>query len=157
MKLLSAAGLGALPGCASVFVEEDLDAYFRLEPDADGNFFGWSEITVSGADPEEDDAVVVQALLEAQGTNDLTFIESIVAEAVTPESRTPLAEGSGFPAGESIAPLEVVHEGGIAQFFQPVSDGDNKIRIEWTGKANPAHVFPDGGYRVNVRIKIDVQ
>lgn len=146
-------------GCASVLGEEEVDAYFVLEPDSEGNFFGWSEITVNGADPQEDDAILLQALLKAaDGAKDLTFIQSIVAEAVTPEDRTPLAEGSEFPEGETLAPLELLHEGGIGQFFQPAEEeGDNKIRIEWKGKANPDHEFPEGGYRVNVVIKIEVQ
>jgi hypothetical protein len=145
-------------GCASVLGEEDVDAYFKLKPDANGDFYGWSEITISGADPEEDDAIILGASLKAEGSaEDLTFIESIIAEAVTPEARTVLAEGRDFPAGESIVPLDVVHEGGIAQFFTATEDGENKIRIEWTGKANPAATYPDGGHRVDVVIKVDVQ
>lgn len=144
-------------GCASILGEEDVDAYFKLRPDAEGNFFGWSEITISGADPAEDDAELLQALLEAvDGASDLTFIQSLVAEAVTPELRTPLAEGSDFPPGESIVPLDLVHRGGIAQFFTDAGDGDSKIRIEWTGKADPSHTYPEDGYRVNVRIKVEV-
>lgn len=144
-------------GCAAVVGEEDVDAYFKLKPDSEGNFFGWSEITISGADPAEDDAEILQALLEAvDGATDLTFIQSIVAEAVTPEARTPLAEGGDFPGGESIVPLDLVHRGGIAQFFTDAGDGDSKIRIEWTGKANPALTYPEDGYRVNVRIKVEV-
>lgn len=155
---LAVVGLAAgSSGCAAVVGEEDVDAYFKLKPDAEGNFFGWSEITISGADPAEDDAEILQALLEAvDGTTDLTFIQSIVAEAVTPEARTPLAEGGDFPGGESIVPLELVHRGGIAQFFTDAGDGDSKIRIEWTGKADPALTYPADGYRVNVRIKVEV-
>lgn len=144
-------------GCAAVIGEEDVDAYFKLKPDSDGNFFGWSEIMISGADPAEDDAEILQALLEAvDGTTDLSFIQSIVAEAVTPEARTALAEGGDFPGGESIVPLDLVHQGGIAQFFTDAGDGDSKIRIEWTGKADPTLTYPADGYRVNVRIKVEV-
>jgi hypothetical protein len=152
-----AAGALATSGCASILGEEDVDAYFVLRPDAQGNFFGWSEITIGGADPAEDDAILLQALLEAvDGATDLTFIQHIVAEAVTPEDRTPLAEGREFPAGESIVPLDLLHRGGIAQFFTAAGGGDSKIRIEWTGKADPSRTYPEGGYRVNVRIKVDV-
>ena len=155
---LAALGLAAgSSGCAAGVGEEDVDAYFKLKPDSEGNFFGWSEITISGADPAEDDAEILQALLEAvDGTTDLTFIQSIVAEAVTPEARTPLAEGGDFPGGESIVPLDLVHRGGIAQFFTDAGDGDSKIRIEWTGKADPTLTYPADGYRVNVRIKVEV-
>jgi hypothetical protein len=145
-------------GCATVLGEEDVDAYFKLKPDANGDFYGWSEITISGADPEEDDALILGASLKVEsGADDLTFIQLIIAEAVTPEARTVLAEGRDFPVGESIVPLDVLHEGGIAQFFTPTEDGENKIRIEWTGKANPEATYPEDGYRVDVVIKVDVQ
>lgn len=138
-------------GCASILGEEDLDAYFKLKPDKQGGFFGWSEITITGADPNEDDAILKQVLLETLDGDDLTFITDVVAEAVKGEERTVLATGSDFPAGETIAPLELQHDGGVAEFF----DGDT-IRIEWTGQADPAYPYPTDGMRINVIVKVEV-
>jgi hypothetical protein len=138
-------------GCASILGEEDLDAYFKLAPDKNGDFFGWSEITITGADPKEDDAILKQVLLETLDGDDLTFITDVIAEAVKGEERTILAEGSDFPKGETIAPLELVHDGGVAEFFE-----GETIRIEWTGKADPAYPYPAGGMRINVRIQVEV-
>ncbi len=138
-------------GCASILGEEELDAYFKLAPDRNGDFFGWSEITISGADPKEDDAILKQVLVETLDGDDLTFITSVIAEAVKGEARTLLAQGSNFPKDESIAPLELVHDGGVADFFE-----GETIRIEWTGKADPAFPYPEGGVRINVRIKVEV-
>lgn len=138
-------------GCASILGKEDLDAYFKLKPGKDGDFFGWSEITITGADPAEDDAILKQVLLETIDSDDLTFITDVVAEAVKGEERTVLATGSDFPAGETIAPLELQHDGGVAEFF----DGDT-IRIEWTGQADPAYPYPTDGMRINVIVKVEV-
>jgi len=139
-------------GCASVLGDQDLDAYFKLSPDKNGEFFGWSEITISGADPKEDDARLKQVLIETIDGDDLTFVTKVIAEAVTPEGRTLLAEGSDFPAGESLAPLDIVHTGGLAEFF-PDSE---TIRIEWTGQADPTYPYPEGGTRINVIIKVEI-
>lgn len=139
-------------GCASILGDQDLDAYFKLSPDKNGDFFGWSEITISGADPNEDDAKLKQVLIETLDGDDLTFVTKVIAEAVTPDGRTLLAEGSNFPVGETLAPLDIVHTGGLAEFF-PDSE---TIRIEWTGQADPSYPYPEGGMRINVIIKVEI-
>lgn len=142
----------ALTGCAALLGEEDIDAWFLLIPRSDGTFFGWTEFTLSSAPGPDDEAVLRRVVLEAPATaGDLRFLRSVVGEAVRREQRTLLVTGGDFPARDTLAPLDVVHEGGLSGFFE----GDT-LRIEWSGSVDPSFPIPAEGIRIDATVTIEV-
>lgn len=142
----------ALTGCAALLGEEDIDAWFLLIPRSDGSFFGWTEFTLSSAPGPDDEALLRRVVLRAPATaGDLRFLRQVTGEAVRREERTLLVTGSDFPAQDTLAPLDVVHEGGLSGFF----DGDT-LRIEWSGSVDPSFPIPAEGIRIDATVTIEV-
>jgi hypothetical protein len=141
-----------LTGCAALLGEEDIDAWFLLIPRSDGTFFGWTEFTLSTPPGPDDEAVLRRVVLEAPATaSDLRFVQRVSGEAVLREQRTLLVTGSDFPVQDTLAPLDVVYEGGLSGFF----DGDT-LRIEWSGSVDPSFPIPAEGIRIDATVTIEV-
>jgi hypothetical protein len=155
-----ALGLTALSlstGCADLLGEQDTDGHFRIAPQDDGTFFGWTEITIDEDPYDVDGATLTRAALEARdGANDLTFVQHVVGEVVTPEKRTPMARGFDFPPNDTIADMDIIYDDDLRPLFVAHDDGST-IRIEWKGTVNPDHVFDDDGYEVGVLITVDIE
>jgi hypothetical protein len=142
----------ALSGCAALLGEEDIGAWFLLIPRSDGTFFGWTEFTLSSTPGPDDEAVLRRVVLQAPATaGDLRFLRSVAGEAVRGGQRTLLVQGSDFPAQDTLAPLDVVHEGGLSGFFE----GDT-LRIEWRGSVDPSFPIPPGGMRIDATVTIEI-
>ncbi len=156
--VLAATLLAALPftGCAFIAGQHDATTEFLVAPQANGTFWGWSEITISQDASSVKGATLQFARLELpddSAAEDLTFLQNITAEVVTPDQRQPVAKMETFPDGESIVPLDLLYDGDLRGFF---ADG-HTIRIEWTGARNPAVEIPPDGYWVTVRIRVNVE
>lgn len=149
----AAAALSAFaPGCAALLGEEDIDAWFLLMPRSDGSFFGWTEFTLSSTPGPDDEALLKRVVLRAPASaGDLRFLRQVTGEAVKREERTVLVTGSDFPAQDTLAPLDVVHEGGLSGFFE----GDT-LRIEWSGLVDPSFPIPAEGIRIDATVTIEV-
>ena len=147
----------ALGGCASLVGEQEAEARFVVGPKSDGSFFGWTEITISESTDDASRATLtaVRADLEDPSqADDLTFILSVLGEAVTPDGRTVIVNQPRMPKGERPVGLDVVYKGDLRPFFP---DG-HTIRIEWTGQTNPAFTaWPAGGIGVKVVAKVDIE
>jgi hypothetical protein len=147
---LPAAGLG---GCRALAGEETIEAHVVVKRNESGNFAGWSEYKLGEPAAEDEGALLKKVLLRApEGVTDLRFITSLLGEAVTPTERTPLVSGSGFPANDTMAALEVLYDDDLRPFFP---DGQ-KIRIEWSGTIDLAYPFPEEGIRVDALITVEV-
>ena len=146
-------------GCSSVVGDQEVETIFRVKPRSDGSFWGWSEISI-----EEDPSSVERASIswctlyaEEPPNADLVFIQTVTGEAVTDEARTVLATQSEFPPGESEVSLDILYDGDIKGFFQPVED-KHKIRIEWTGATDPSfNAWPENGFRIRVLAQIHIE
>lgn len=161
---LAAASVAAFAtaGCGVVTAgDHDATTEFLVSPHADGTYFGWSEITISQDANSVSGATLVFARLEIpedSNAPDLTFIQSIFGELVIKEGdtyieRQPVAQKTDMPKDETIVPLDLLYEGDLRHFFP---DG-HTVRMEWTGTRNPAVEIPEGGYWVDVRVRVNVQ
>jgi len=82
---------------------------------------------------------------------DLTFLSSVLGEAVTSTKRTKIVSQSPFPKGEPNVILDLAYEDDIRPFFE---DG-HKVRLEWTGQTNPNFLaWPPGGIKVAVKARL---
>jgi hypothetical protein len=156
--VLAAMMLAALPltGCSFISGQHDAMTEFLVSPQATGAFWGWSEITISQDASSVKGATLQFARLdlpEDSPADDLTFLQNILAEVVTPDQRQPVAKKDQFPEGEPYVPLDLLYDGDLRAFFP---DG-HTIRIEWTGSMNPAVQIPPEGVWVNVRIRVNVE
>jgi hypothetical protein len=156
--VLAATMLAALPlsSCAVISGQYDAETEFLVDPNLNGSFWGWSEITIQQDAKSVKGATLQFARLEVpeeSAAEDLTFLQNIVAEVVTPDTRVPVAKKDQFPAGEAYVPLDLTYEGDLREFFP---DG-HTIRIEWTGQRNPNVEIPQGGYWVTVRLRVNVE
>lgn len=156
---LPAAGFGAsvavggLAGCRALAGEETIEAHVVVKRNDSGTFAGWSEYKLDSPAGEDEGAILKRVLLRApDGVADLTFITSLLGEAVTPTLRTPIVSGEGFPANDTMAALEVLYDDDLRPFFP---DGQ-KIRIEWSGTIDLAYPFPAEGIRVDALITVEV-
>lgn len=145
-------------GCISILGVQDTEVEFQIVPQKSGKFFGWTEITLEGADTgDANRATLVAVTLDVtkpEGTADLSFLQNVIGETVTETERTLVVEGSEFPRGEQAMPLKVVYDGDIRPLFKT----PETIRIEWTGATNPAFTsWPADGFTVRARVKIDVE
>ncbi len=142
-------------GCASLLGEETIEAFVIVYNDGSGTgyFWGWTEYHLDEPASPEQGAQLKRVLLRApEGVGDLRFIQSLLAEAVTPEARTPVAEGSNFPANDTMAALDVLYEDNLRPLFP---DGQT-IRIEWSGTIDVTYPFPADGIQVDALIVIEV-
>ena len=149
------AGL-SLTSCSVVAGEHDAETKFLVDPNFDGSYWGWSEITISQDAQSVDGATLQFARLELpedSPAEDLTFLQNVFAEVVTDTQRVAVAKKDTFPDGEAFVPLDLLYEGDLREFFP---DG-HTIRIEWTGQRNPAVEIPPDGYWVTVRIRVNVE
>jgi hypothetical protein len=161
--MLGAAAVAALvggTGCASVIGDQEIETIFRVNPKNDGSFWGWSEVSFDEDPSQVDSAEIGWVTLHAEDPPhaDLTFIKTVMGEAVTETERTPLAQQSVFPPGEDEVLLDLLYDGDIRGFVQPDEDDAHKIRIEWSGSTDPAFTaWPENGFRIRVTalIKID--
>ncbi|NUP05864.1 MAG: hypothetical protein HOW73_07385 [Polyangiaceae bacterium] len=150
---LAAAMAAGAAGCAALAGEETIEAFVVVNHTDSGSFWGWTEYELDEPADEDQGATLERVLLRApDGVGDLRFITSLLAEVVTPEARTPVAQGSDFPQNDTMAPLEVLFDGNLRPLFP---DG-KKIRIEWSGTIDTAYVFPAEGIRVDALIVIEV-
>ncbi len=149
--LLLPAGLG---GCAALAGEETIDAFFNVRG-SDSDFAGWTEYNFDEAPDADQAATLERVMLNAPaGVPDLTFITSLLAEAVQPDgTRTKLAIAGTFPKNDTIAPLDVVFDGNLRPLLYP--DG-RKLRIEWHGTFDTSYPLPEGGVRVEAQIVIEI-
>jgi len=157
LAALGVAGAGTVAvgsgGCAALVGEETIHAYVVVSNGGTGTFWGWTEYHLDSPASPDDKAVLKRVLLRApDGTNDLTFITSLLAEAVTPEARISVAEGSDFPKDDTMAPLDVLYTDNLRPLFP---DGKT-IRIEWSGTIDTTYVFPPEGIQVDALIVIEV-
>jgi hypothetical protein len=82
---------------------------------------------------------------------DLTFLSSVLGEAVTSTERTKIVSQSPMPKGEPNVILDLAYEGDVRPFFE---DG-HKVRLEWTGQTNPAFLaWPPGGIKVAIKARL---
>lgn len=146
-------GAGILTGCRALAGEETIEAHVVVKRNDSGNFAGWSEYKLGSPAAEDEGAILKRVLLRApDGIPDLTFITSLLGEAVTPTERTPIVSGEGFPQNDTMAALEVLYEDDLRPFFP---DGQ-KIRIEWSGTIDLAYPFPAEGIKVEALITVEV-
>ena len=158
LLVLAATAIAAFgaTGCSVIAGSHDATTTFLVDPSAKGNFFGWSEITISQDANSVSGATLQFARLELpedSPADDLRFIQNIFGEVVTPTLRQPMAQKNAMPEGESTVPLDILYEGDLRQFFP---DG-HTIRMEWTGAINPAVPIPDEGVWVDVRVRVNVE
>lgn len=160
MGALAAAciALAAGTGCSAVVGDQEIDTIFRVAPGSNGTFFGWSEVSID-EDPNQVDSAKIgwcTLIAEDPPNADLTFIQTVTGESVTPEGRTPLASKTEFPPQESEVPLDIVYLDDIRGFFVPTDDR-YRIRIEWTGNTNPAFTnWPENGFKIRVTALIEI-
>jgi hypothetical protein len=155
LSLLPAVALpgAGLMGCRALAGEETIEAHVTVKKNASGTFAGWSEYKLDSPAAEDEGAILKRVLLRApDGIPDLTFITSLLGEAVTPSERTPIVQGSQFPQNDTMAALEVLYEDDLRPFFP---DGQ-KIRIEWSGTIDLAYPFPEAGIKVDALITVEV-
>ena len=152
----SLAALALLTSCSFVAGQHDATTKFLVSPQANGTFWGWSEITISQDADSVDGATLQFARLELpedSTAEDLTFMQGVLAEVVTPDERVAVAKKDQFPEGEPYVPLDLLYDGDLRGFF---TDG-HTVRIEWTGSRNPAVPIPEEGYWVTVRVRVNVE
>jgi hypothetical protein len=139
-------------GCTSVISEYDVDADFTVSPKVDGTFFWWNEITLDNDVNSYGSARLGFVRLDVlPPAEDLTFLSSVVGEAVTSTERTTVVSQAPFPAGEPNVILDLKYDGDVRPFFE---DG-KKVRLEWTGKTNPKFLaWPPGGIKVSVKARL---
>lgn len=139
-------------GCSSVVSEYDVDADFTVSPQIDGTFFWWNEITLDNDVNSYGSARLGFVRLDVQPPGkDLTFLSSVLGEAVTSTERTKVVSRAPFPKGEPNVILDLLYEGDVRPFFE---DG-KKVRLEWTGQTNPAFLdWPPGGLNVSVKARL---
>ncbi len=152
------AAFSLLPaGCASVIGVQDTEVEFPVLPAGNGTFFGWNEITIDQDANSVNGARLLAVTLDVTqpaGTPDLSFLQSIRGETVLDGQRTLVATAESFPRGEQAVIMDVAYDGDLRHFFK---DG-HTIRLEWTGKTNPAYAnWPSGGFVVRGRIKVDIE
>ncbi|MBL8740560.1 MAG: hypothetical protein JNK04_05690, partial [Myxococcales bacterium] len=153
LSLLPAAALPGLVGCRALAGEETIEAHVVVKRTDSGTFAGWSEYKLDSPAAEDEGAILKRVLLRApEGVPDLTFITSLLGEAVTPTERTPIVSGSSFPKDDTMAALDVLYEDDLRPFFP---DGQ-KIRIEWSGTVDLAYPFPPEGIKVDALITVEV-
>lgn len=146
-------GVAALGGCRALAGEETIEAHVVVKKNDSGTFAGWSEYKLDSPAAEDEGAILKRVLLRApDGIPDLTFITSLLGEAVTPTERTPIVQGSEFPQNDTMAALEVLYDDDLRPFFP---DGQ-KIRIEWSGTIDLAYPFPAEGIKVDALITVEV-
>ncbi len=143
----------AAGGCRALAGEETIEAFVVIDKNESGTFWGWSEYKLDSPAAEDEGAILKRVLLRApEGVADLTFITSVLGEAVTPTERTALVAQDGFPQNDTMASLDVLYDDDLRPFFP---DGQ-KIRIEWSGTIDLNYPFPAGGIRVDALITIEV-
>lgn len=153
--LFAMCALGALTsaGCVAAGPREAVTK-FLVSPKASGSFWGWSEITV----PQDANSVGVTTLqfvrleVDEDEADDLTFLQSLLAEAVTDAERVPVAKKEAMPEGETIVPLDILYDGDLRPLFP---DG-RTIRIEWTGSVDPSVQIPEIGVWISVRVRVNI-
>jgi len=146
----------SVTGCSVVSGQHDATTELIVDPQFDGTFFGWSEITIQQDASSVKGATLQFARLELpedSPAEDLTFVQNILAEVVTPTERQPMAKKDEMPEGESIVGLDLLYNGDLKRFFP---DG-HTIRMEWTGQRNPNVAIPDEGFWVDVRVRVNVE
>jgi hypothetical protein len=145
-----------LTGCASIAGEQSAETKFLVAPHGDGSFWGWSEITIeqdaNSVDGAKLNAVTVEPMDEAVAS-DMTFVQSVLGEAVTSTARTKVVEQPSMPPGERLVSMGIVHEGDLRGFFE---DG-HTIRVEWSGQTNPSYPWPAEGIWIRVRVFVQIE
>ncbi len=139
-------------GCSSVISEYDVDADFTVSPKIDGTFFWWNEITLDNDVSSYGNVHLGFVRLDVMPPGeDLTFLSSVVGEAVTSKERTTIVSQSPMPKGEPNVILNLTYDGDIRPFFE---DG-RTVRLEWTGQTNPQFLaWPPGGLKVAVKARL---
>jgi hypothetical protein len=139
-------------GCTSVVSEYDVDADFTVTPKLNGTFFWWNEITLDSDVNSYGSARLGFVRLDVlPPAEDLTFLSSVLGEAVTSTERTKIVSQSPMPKGEPNVILDLAYTGDVRPFFE---DG-HKVRLEWTGQTNPGFLaWPPGGIQVAVKARL---
>lgn len=139
-------------GCSSVISEYDVDAAFTVTPKVDGTFFWWNEITLDNDVSSYGNVHLGFVRLDVKPPGeDLTFLSSVLGEAVTSKERTKVVSQSPMPKGEPNVILNLTYDGDVRPFFE---DG-HTVRLEWTGQTNPQFLaWPPGGLEVAVKARL---
>jgi hypothetical protein len=145
-------------GCgAAIDGEHDTSINFLVEPQSDGSFWGWTDITV-GADINSVGTAnlwgVTLSVEKPATVTDLTFFSTLTGQAVTPAATTTVATLDTFPRDQTTVSMNVVYLGDL----HPLFESSNEIRLVWTGTVNPAFTaWPTGGIWVQGDVRINVQ
>jgi hypothetical protein len=149
--------LGSL-GCADlVSGKHEQEARFTVGPAGDKSYAGWSEITVGEDVNSAGRSTVFAATMELEdpaAATDMTFIQDVIGEAVTGETRTLMVKKSPVPANTMPVAFDIVHTDDIRPLFR---DG-HTIRIEWEGQTNPSFTaWPPDGIGVKIKIGVEIE
>jgi hypothetical protein len=156
---VAALGLSSTSCLALAAGVHDTEMTFLVKQAPNNSFFGWTELSIDGDVSEANSAVIQAVTLDVQtpeGTPDLSFLQSLVAELVLDDKRAVVAIGDSFPRGEQAVVLKLKFTDDIRPFFK----NGNTLRVEWNGKMNPAFAkWPaDGsGFTVRGRVKVDIE
>jgi hypothetical protein len=152
-----ALALLASTGCASIAGEQSAETKFLVVPKGDGSFFGWSEITIEQDVNSVNKATLNYVTVEPRdegAASDMTFIKSVLGEAVTSTARTKLVEQTSMPPGERLISMDVAYTDDLRVFFE---DG-HTIRVEWSGQTNLAYPsWPEEGIWITVRVFVEIE
>lgn len=153
--ILLAVGEG---GCADLASgKHEQEARFTVGPGGDQTYRAWSEITVSEDVNQAGRSTIFAATMDLEdppGAADMTFIQTVVGEAVVDEQRTLLVTKSSVPPNTLPVPFDLAYTDDIRPLFR---DG-HTIRIEWAGKTNPNFTaWPSDGIRVKVKVGIEIE
>lgn len=151
---LAAGPLASLTGCAAIIGEKTVEAFVVVQP-VNGQFGGWTEISLDSPAGPDDSATLVRVALKAPaGFEDLTFITSLSGVAKDPAGGpgVPLVQGGSFPKGDSIGIMEIL----FFENLRPLFKDGLSIRINWSGTADMSVHYPPTGLRCDASVTVDI-
>lgn len=152
--VLAAGPLASLAGCAAIIGEKTVEAFVVIQP-VNGQFGGWTEISIDSPAGPDDSATLVRVALKAPaGFQDLTFITSLTGTARDPAGGpgVPIVKGGNFPKGDSLGIMEVLFHDNLRPLFK---DGLS-IRIDWSGTADTSVHYPATGLHCDASVTVDI-
>lgn len=151
---LAAGPLASLSGCAAIIGEKTVEAFVVIQP-VNGQFGGWTEISLDSPAGPDDSATLVRVALKAPaGFQDLTFITSLAGVAKDPAGGpgVPIVQGGNFPKGDSLGIMDVLFHDNLRPLFK---DG-LVIRINWSGTADMSVHYPATGLKCDASVTVDI-
>jgi hypothetical protein len=160
LSLAATAGMAvASSGCISLVGVQsaEFDMTVQQPPGGTVDFFWWNELDIHYDTSSVNNATLYAATVDVQGpegTPDMSFLQSVVGTAVVGEQRTEVIRSDKFPPGEQAVIMKVQYHDDLRPLFR---DG-HIIRVEWTGKLNPAFTqWPPEGFALRARLKINIE